>query len=185
MIEEHPTSDTVFEGEYANFTCSINCSEAVSMRWRLAVPRLGVMSLNENYVKVKLLKRRWETRGVIIQNESTFCELSGCEVITIRILATRDLDGAVVQCAAYGRSRDVEPSYSAFALFHVVPQPEPEPDQLGPDQPGPDQPEPGPDQPGPDQPEPNQPGTDSQPPAPTKGETLTEETTSTPPPPTQ
>ena len=161
MIEEHPTSVSVSEGEYANFTCSINCSAVASMRWRLAVPRLGVMRLNENYLKVKLLQKRWDRKGVVIQNESMFCESTGCEVVTIKILATRELDGAVVQCGAFGRSQDVETSYSAFALLYVVPQPEP--DQPEPDQPGREQPNP-------------------QPQPPPEGDTGTEETTTAPPP---
>lgn len=111
----------VSEGEYATFKCSIDCNDHVSLRWRLAAPRLGELSLNERYVRTRALKRLWGRQGVTITSETDTSESSGCEVVTLKILATSELNGAIVQCAAIATRQGVTSSYSRFAFMQVEP----------------------------------------------------------------
>ena len=118
-IEEHPSTVTVSEGEYASFKCSINCNDHVSLRWRLAAPRLGELRLNERYIKARALKRVWGRQGLTISSETDTSESRGCEVVTLKILATSELNGAVIQCAAIATRQGVSSSYSKFAFMQV------------------------------------------------------------------
>ena len=119
VILEHPRAVTVNTSEIANFTCAINCSENLSLRWSLTVPELGV--LDPHFYNIKVLKRIWWKRyGIKITNEST----TSCDV-TINILATNQLNGTVVQCEAYGTRASVDSYYSKSALLLVM-DPEPE-----------------------------------------------------------
>ena len=116
-------SVTVSVGEYTNFNCSLNCTaDDVDLRWRLVAPRLGIV--DDRYIRIKPLKNKWSRKGVTIQNESVVSELTGCEVVTIKILATDGMNGAVMQCAAIVTREDLSPAYSKFAVMQVQPLPE-------------------------------------------------------------
>ena len=121
-IEEHPTSVTAAVDVYANFSCSVNCSQSVSLRWRLAIPRLD--EVNDCYLKGRALQRMWRRKGVTIQYESATSGSSRCKVQTIKVLITSEMDGAVVQCAAIGIRNNVSSSYSKFAVLQVHSPPE-------------------------------------------------------------
>ena len=51
-------------------------------------------------------------------------QLHGCEVVTMKILATDGINGAVVQCAAIVTREDLSPAYSKFAVMQVQALPE-------------------------------------------------------------
>ena len=116
-IVDHPTSVTVSDGEYAQFSCSINCTDHVALRWRLAAPGLNIV--NDRYIKTRPLKKLWRKKGITIDSETTISESTDCEVVMIKILATSDMNGAVVQCAAIGTRQNVSSSYSRYAVLQV------------------------------------------------------------------
>ena len=117
-IEEHPASVTVPLGEWAKFNCSVNCSERVSLRWRLVAPKMG--EINDRFCKIRALQRLWEKKGITLQHESTTSEYTGCKIVTLKILTTSQLDTAVLQCAAIATRRHVTSSYSKFAVVQVL-----------------------------------------------------------------
>ena len=119
---EHPTSVTVTVGGWASFSCSVNCSENVSLRWRIAAPT--IKEVDEQYCKYKRLQRMWRRERITIQHESTISESTGCPVATLQILATSQMDGAVIQCAAIATRNSAGSSYSRFAVVQVQPLPE-------------------------------------------------------------
>ena len=121
-ILEHPTSVTVTVGEWANFNCSVNCSETVSLRWRLAAPM--VKDVNEHYYKIKRLQKMWRREEITIKHESTTSESTGCQLATLQVLATSQMNGAVIQCASISTRNSVSSSYSRFAVMQVQPLPD-------------------------------------------------------------
>ena len=111
------------DSEVANFTCAINCTKGVSLRWQLAAPELGVV--NNPFYNTKVLKFVWKRRyGITITSQSH--SASGHDV-TISILTTSQLNGTVVQCEAYATRVSNDSYYSKFALLQVMKQPDPEP----------------------------------------------------------
>ena len=114
---DHPSSVTVSDGEYAQFSCSINCTDHVALRWRLAAPGLNIV--NDRYLKTKSLRRLWRRKGITVDSETAINESTDCEVVTIKILATSDMNGAIVQCAAIGTRQNVSSSYSRYAVLQV------------------------------------------------------------------
>ena len=117
---QHPESLTVSVGEWSNFTCTIDCSERHSLRWRLAVPTTGL--LNGPYIRSGYFNRFGAKNGITIESvgkEENSCRSPGGEVTeVIRIMATNKSNGAVIQCAAIriGESQDY---FSKFALLVV------------------------------------------------------------------
>ena len=114
---DHPSSVTVSDGEYAQFSCSINCTDHVALRWRLAAPGLNIV--NDRYLKTKFLRKLWRRKGITVDSEIAINESTDCEVVTIKILATSDMNGAIVQCAAIGTRQNVSSSYSRYAVLQV------------------------------------------------------------------
>ena len=94
----------------------------MSLRWRLDAPLLGVV--NGHYLKSKPLIKRWARKGITIEQETTDSESSGCEIQTIRIQATSQMSGAVIQCAAISTRNSASSSYSKFAILEVEALPE-------------------------------------------------------------
>ena len=103
-------------GEWANFTCSINCSEKVSLRWRLVAPAMGVV--NDNFSLTKRLMRVWGKKGVVIQSEKS--ESDDFKSVTLHIQApSTEMNGAVLQCGAISSRENGSSFYSKFAILLV------------------------------------------------------------------
>ena len=115
-IVEHPETQMVTAGEWANFTCSINCSERVSLRWRLVAPAMRVV--NDDFSLTKRLMRVWGKKGVVIQSEKS--ESDDFKSVTLYIQAPSTLmNGAVLQCGAINSRENVSCFYSKFAILLV------------------------------------------------------------------
>ena len=119
-ILQHPESITVAVNEWANFSCSANCSQNMAIRWRLNAPLLGVV--NEHYLNSKPLSKRWSRKGITIEQETADSESSDFEMQTIMVQATSQMNGAVIQCAAISTRNSAGSSYSKFAILEVEPQ---------------------------------------------------------------
>ena len=117
IIEEHPTSVTAAVDEWASFNCSVNCTERISIRWRLVVPKMAVV--NEFYYGSNRLQRKWGMKGITIEPETSSRDSVDIKTSTIHVLVTSQMDGAVFQCAAI--KDNVDPFYSKFAVLQVPP----------------------------------------------------------------
>ena len=107
-------------GEWSNFTCTIDCSQHHSLRWRFAVPTTGL--LNGPYIGSRYFNRFGARNGITLESlgkEQISCRSHGGEITeVIRIVATTKLNGAVIQCAAIG-TRGSQDYFSKFALLEV------------------------------------------------------------------
>ena len=121
-VLQHPESRRVSVGEWSNFTCTINCSQHHSLRWRFAVPTSGV--LDDLYLKSKHFLRFGMKNGITVESiskEVDSCRTQGGEITeVIRIMATSTTNGTVVQCAAKGLRGDPD-YFSKFAVMSVEP----------------------------------------------------------------
>ena len=108
------------EGDWANFTCIINCSNT-SLRWRLVSPAVGVV--NKRFVPTGKLEKLklWKRKGVVIVTESHQSESGDYESATVRIQASSLVNGAVLQCGAIGTNHHAVSLYSRFAVLQVEP----------------------------------------------------------------
>ena len=122
-IVQHPSSTSVTINEWSNFSCSVNCSENFSLRWRIVAPTMDEV---RGYHRSGVLKYRWGMQNINIVAQSdtrTVSEEHGCrklKVETIKILTTSQMDGAVIQCAARYRSKHSY-IYSKFAVLKALP----------------------------------------------------------------
>ena len=119
-------------GEWANFSCAINCSNT-SLRWRVDSPRMGIV--NSRFNLPHKLKDVWK-KTIRCVDESinpvrTSCRMIGTkskneeyESVTIQILASSQMNGAVIQCSAFSSDPHVSSLYSKFAVLRVEPAPE-------------------------------------------------------------
>ena len=120
-IENSPESVKVSAGEWANFSCAINCSD-VSLKWRVVSPVMEVV--NNRFIPAMRLERVWGKRGITMQFV-TEGDSGDFESVTIQILATEQMNGAVVQCGAISFKQNVNSHYSKFAVLEVEPVYEP------------------------------------------------------------
>ena len=120
-IENSPESVKVSAGEWANFSCAINCSD-VSLKWRVVSPVMEVV--NDDFFLARKLVRVWRRKGITMQFV-TEGDYGDFESVTIQILATEQMNGAVVQCGAMPFKRNVNSLYSKFAVLEVEPVLEP------------------------------------------------------------
>ena len=120
-VENSPESVKVSAGEWANFSCAVNCSD-VSLKWRVVSSVMEVV--NDRFIPARRLERVWGRRGITMQfvtegNSGDF------ESGTIQILATEQMNGAVVQCGAMSFKENISSLYSKFAVLEVEPVLEP------------------------------------------------------------
>ena len=120
-IENSPESVKVIAGEWANFSCAINCSD-VSLRWCVVSPVMEVV--NNHFIPARRLVRVWGSEGITMQFV-TEGDSGDFESVTIWILATEQMNGAVVQCGAISFKPNVCSLYSKFAVLEVEPVFEP------------------------------------------------------------
>ena len=116
-IENSPESVKVSAGEWANFSCAINCSD-VSLRWCVVSPVMEVV--NDRFIPARRLVRVWRKEGITMQFV-TEGDSGDFESVTIQILATEQMNGAVVQCGARSFKENVSSLYSKFAVLEVEP----------------------------------------------------------------
>ena len=83
-----------------------------------------IKDVNEHYYKIKRLQRMWKREGIIIGHESITSESTDCQLATLQVLATSQMNGAVIQCAAISTRNSISSSYSRFAVLQVQPLPE-------------------------------------------------------------
>ena len=121
-IESHPESVKVTDGEWANFSCTINCSNT-SLRWRLVSPRMGVV--DSHFYTSRKLKQVWRKKEITIKRVPE-SENGDYESVMIRIRASSQMNGAVIQCGAIASGPNIIDLYSKFAVLRVEPAPEPE-----------------------------------------------------------
>ena len=115
-IVEHPEKQMVTAGEWANFTCSINCSEEMSLRWILVAPAMGVVK--DNFLQTKRLTFVWGKKGVVIHSEMS--ESDDFKSVTLHIQApSTEMNGSVLQCGAIRLRNDDSCFYSKFAILLV------------------------------------------------------------------
>ena len=113
---EHPETQIVTAGEWANFTCSINCSEKVSLCWRLVAPAVRVV--NDIFSLTKRLMRMWGKKGVVIQSKKS--ESDDFKSVTLHIQApSTEMNGSVLQCGAINSRENFSSYYSKFAILLV------------------------------------------------------------------
>lgn len=119
-IMEHPTSITVSVDTLATFSCSI-CRNKWSLMWKLVAPQMREM--NEDYHKYKRLQNVWEDNGINIEHKISKSKLNDCRKVaeSIKIHATSQMDGAIIQCAAIATRESVASSYSRIAVLQVQP----------------------------------------------------------------
>jgi hypothetical protein len=119
-IMEHPTSITVSVDTLATFSCSI-CRNKWSLMWKLVAPQMREM--NEDYHKYRRLQNVWEDNGINIEHKTSRRNMNGCRKVveSIKIRATSQMDGAVIQCAAIATRKNVASSYSRIAVLQVQP----------------------------------------------------------------
>ena len=111
----------VSAGEWANFSCAINCSD-VSLKWRVVSPVMEVV--NDDFFLARKLVRVWRRKGITMQFV-TEGDSGDFESVTIQILATEQMNGTVVQCGAESFKENVSSLYSKFAVLEVEPVLEP------------------------------------------------------------
>ena len=75
--------------------------------------------VNEHFFNNRRMQNRWGKKGITIQHKSPTSDSNDCEVVTMQILATSEMDGAVIQCAAIATRENVDSSYSRFAVLQV------------------------------------------------------------------
>ena len=63
----------------------------------------------------------WGKKGITIKHETTSSDSSDTETVTLQILATSQMDGAVIQCAAIAARNNIDSFYSRFAVLQVQP----------------------------------------------------------------
>ena len=119
IIKEHPISATAAIDEWASFNCSVNCTEHLSIRWRLVAPKLA--EVNESYYMSNRLRRIWGKKGITSESETSSRDSVDIETSTIHVLVTSQMDGAVFQCAAISTRYYADPIYSKFAVLQVPP----------------------------------------------------------------
>ena len=120
-VERDPASLTVSVNKWATFNCTV-CLErnGMKLKWRLEVPNMGEM--DEHYHKSIRLLRYWEGKGINMTRNSSRGSSTDCRKVTfesIEILATSQMDGAIIQCAAIGTRKNLRSSYSKFAILHL------------------------------------------------------------------
>ena len=120
-IENSPESVKVSAGEWANFSCAINCSD-VSLRWCVVSPVMEVV--NVRFIPARRLEKVWRREGITMRFV-TEGDSGDFESVTIQILATEQMNGAVVQCGAISFKPNVCSLYSKFAVLEVEPVFEP------------------------------------------------------------
>ena len=113
----------VTAGEWANFSCTINCSNT-SLRWRLVSPMIEVMTTR--FFPAGRLEKVWRKKGITIRSVTGQSGSRDYESATIQIQSTSQMDGAVIQCGAISSRRSVSSLYSKFGVLLVEPAPEPE-----------------------------------------------------------
>ena len=125
-VQEHPKSTRVHHQESANFTCTIDCSEFHTLKWRFYIPAVG--TTKEFYLKSTWFNIFSSRNGVIV--ESIFKQESNCrhpggqmtEVITI--VATERTNSTIIQCAAVATRRGYANYYSKIAVLQTESSPE-------------------------------------------------------------
>ena len=115
-IEDHPETVRVTAGEWANFSCTINCSKT-SLRWRLVSPVME--EINKCFYPAKRLAKEWEKKGITIQSVTEPSHSKDYESVTVRILASSRMNGAVIQCGAISFRGNISDLYSRFAVLQV------------------------------------------------------------------
>lgn len=123
-ISEYPRSKNVRLGELVNFTCAIQAQSQskADIRWHMRVP--AFREVKDRFLKLPLLQKKWAKHGITISNISRSERFAGslmqCE--TIIFIATREMNGASMECAAID-TRNFNSAYkycnSNFAMLTV------------------------------------------------------------------
>ena len=121
-IFQHPVSTKADIDEWANFTCTIDCSELEhhSLRWRFALS--SDEDVERPYIPSKRFRSFGRKNNITIESlnarKDTSCRTAGTEMTeTIRILVTDGVIGTVVQCAAVDTRGDRN-YFSKFAVLY-------------------------------------------------------------------
>ena len=75
--------------------------------------------INECFYPAKRLAKEWEKKGITIQSVTEPSDSKDYESVTVRILASSRMNGAVIQCGAISFRGNVSDLYSRFAVLQV------------------------------------------------------------------
>lgn len=80
-----------------------------------------IAEVDEFYYRSRRLQRVWGLNGITIEPETSSSDSVDIETITIKVLVSSQMDGAVIQCAAISTRGNAGSFYSRFAVLQVLP----------------------------------------------------------------
>lgn len=123
-ISENPVSKHVRLGEQVTFTCAIHAQSRskVGIRWHLRAPAFG--EDKDRFLKLPKLQQKWSKRGIMINYTSAPPESFPEYFIrrdTITFIATMQMNGASIECAAIDHDTEDFNIYSnsMFAMLTI------------------------------------------------------------------
>ena len=80
--------------------------------------------INERFYPARRLAKEWGKKEITIQSVTEPSDSKDYESVTVRILASSRMNGAVIQCGAISFRGNVSDLYSRFAVLQVEPGPQ-------------------------------------------------------------
>ena len=109
-IKQHPKSDTVTEGTWANFTCTFKSMLSGHLKWRI-----GSFLCNENNDEYCVFEELQKIDGLNVTRGENIKYSE-----EIKIYATAERDGTPIQCMFDHHYRDSKDAYSKYAILTVL-----------------------------------------------------------------